>query len=33
LEKMGRGGPDPAELAADEVVRVLRARGLLAYPR
>jgi lipid-A-disaccharide synthase len=30
LEKMGRGGPDPAELAADEVVRVLRARGLLA---
>ncbi len=30
LEKMGRGGPDPADLAADEVVRMLeRARGLL----
>ena len=30
LEKMGRGGPNPADLAADEVVRVLKARGLLA---
>ena len=30
LEKMGRGGPNPADLAADEVVRVLRERGLLA---
>jgi len=30
LEKMGRGGPNPADLAADEVVRMLKARGLLA---
>jgi len=30
LEKMGRGGPNPADLAADEVVRVLKARGLVA---
>jgi lipid-A-disaccharide synthase len=30
LEKMGRGGPDPAEVAADVVVKVLKARGVLA---
>jgi lipid-A-disaccharide synthase len=30
LEKMGRGGPNPADLAADEVVKVLKARGLVA---
>ena len=30
LEKMGRDGPNPADLAADEVVRVLKARGLVA---
>ena len=30
LEKMGRGGPDPADVAADVVVRMLRDRGLLA---
>jgi lipid-A-disaccharide synthase len=30
LEKMGRGGPDPAEVAADVVMRVLEERGLLA---
>jgi lipid-A-disaccharide synthase len=30
LEKMGRGGPDPAEVAADVVLKVLRERGLLA---
>jgi lipid-A-disaccharide synthase len=30
LVKMGRGGPNPADLAADEVVRVLRERGLVA---
>ncbi len=29
LEKMGRGGPDPAEIAADVVVRMLEERGLL----
>jgi lipid-A-disaccharide synthase len=29
LEKMGRGGPDPAEIAADVVVRMLEGRGLL----
>jgi lipid-A-disaccharide synthase len=30
LEKMGRGGPNPADLAADEVVRVLKERSLVA---
>ncbi len=30
LEKMGRGGRDPAEVAADVVVKVLEERGLLA---
>jgi lipid-A-disaccharide synthase len=30
LEKMGRGGPDPAEVAADVVMAVLEERGLLA---
>jgi lipid-A-disaccharide synthase len=30
LEKMGRGGPDPAEVAADVIMTVLQARGLLA---
>ena len=30
LQTMGRGGPDPAEVAAEEVVRLLKERGLLA---
>jgi len=29
LQTMGRGGPDPAELAADQVVKLLKERGRL----